>query len=98
MTSRRHFIAMLPLAAGASFAQAQASPLDPKDATAQSLGYVVDATQANKAKYPKYAAGQSCANCQLYTGAANAASGPCPIYPGKLVAAKGWCSTWVKKA
>ncbi|MFO1337412.1 MAG: high-potential iron-sulfur protein [Burkholderiaceae bacterium] len=100
MTSRRHFIALLPLAGGAALVRAQAPGpvLDPKDPQAAALGYVVDATKVDKAKYPKYAAGQACSNCQLYQGAANSAMGPCPIYQNKQVAAKGWCSAWAKKA
>ena len=60
-------------------------------------GYVPDATHVDRAKWPKYAPGQSCAGCALYQGAAGSASGPCPIYGGKLVAAKGWCDVFVKK-
>ena len=99
MTSRRRFISLVPLLGAATLARAQATPLvDPKDPTAQSLGYVADATKADKAKFPKYAAGQNCAGCALYQGKAGAASGPCPLYAGKAVEAKGWCSAWVKKA
>jgi hypothetical protein len=79
-------------------AQAQAGMLDPKDAQATALGYVPDATKADKAKYPKYAAGQACSGCQLYQGKAGDASGPCSLFQGKTVPAKAWCSAWVKKA
>jgi hypothetical protein len=58
---------------------------------------VADAATANKTKYPKYAADQKCANCQLYTGKPADASGPCAVFGGKLVPAKAWCSSWVKK-
>ena len=99
MTSRRRFIALVPLVGVAALAQAQApAPLDPKDAQAAALGYTPDATKVDKAKYPKYAPPQACGNCALYQGAATAAAGPCPIYQGKLVQAKGWCSAYVKKA
>ncbi|MFY9512790.1 MAG: high-potential iron-sulfur protein [Rubrivivax sp.] len=101
MSTRRRFVTLMPVAGtvllNARRAQAQAAALDPKDAQAVALGYAVDATKVDKAKYPKYAAGQTCAGCQLYGGAAGAASGPCPIYAGKQVAARGWCSAWVKK-
>ena len=53
---------------------------------------------ADKAKYPKYADGQKCANCQLFGGKAGDASGPCPLYAGKLVAAEGWCSAYTSKS
>ena len=100
MTSRRHFIALVPVLGAAALARAQAPapPVDPKDPQAAALGYVADATKADKVKFPKYAAGQACGTCALYQGQAGAASGPCPLYAGKSVAAKGWCSAWVKKA
>ena len=100
MTSRRRFISLVPLLGAATLARAQAAaPLvDPKDPTAVALGYVADATKADKVKFPKYAAGQACSGCALYQGKAGDAAGPCPLYAGKAVAAKGWCSAWVKKA
>ncbi len=100
MTSRRRFISLVPVLGVATLARAQApAPLvDPKDPQAAALGYTADATKADKAKFPKYAAGQACDNCALYQGKAGAASGPCPLYAGKSVAAKGWCSAWAKKA
>jgi hypothetical protein len=73
-------------------------PVDPKDPSAQGLGYTLDATKVDKAKFPKFAAGQNCANCQLFQGKPTDASGGCPIFPGKSVSAKAWCSAYVKKA
>ena len=75
-------------------AQAMVADADPQ---AVALGYKSDATKADKAKYPKYAAGQACSNCALYQGAAGSASGPCPLFAGKQVSAKGWCSAYAKK-
>ena len=100
MTSRRRFIAIVPLLGAAALTRAQAAaPLvDPKDPQATALGYTADATKVDKAKYPKYAAGQACSSCALYQGKAGDAAGPCPLYAGKAVAAKAWCSAWVKKA
>jgi hypothetical protein len=99
MNSRRQFIQILPLAgagllAGEAFAQAM---VDEKDATAASLGYVADATKADKTKYPKYAAGQACSGCALFQPKAGTPAGGCAIFPGKQVAAKGWCSAYAKK-
>lgn len=82
---------------GFTFAQG-AAPLSETDPQAQALGYKTDATKADKVKFPKYAAGQMCGNCQLYQGKPSDATGPCALFPNKLVAAKGWCSAWVKKA
>jgi hypothetical protein len=100
MTSRRRFISLVPLLGVATLVRAQApTPLvDPKDPTAMALGYVTDATRADKVKFPKYAPGQACGNCALYQGQPGAAAGPCPLYAGKSVEVKAWCSAWVKKA
>lgn len=79
-------------------AQTAMPMVDAKDAQALALGYVNDATHADKVKFKTYAAGNSCSNCGLYLGKAGDASGGCPLFSGKQVAAKGWCSAWVKKA
>ena len=99
MTSRRRFISLVPLLGAATLARAQAPAalVDPKDPQAVALGYAADATKVDKAKYPKYAAGQACSGCAVYQGKAGDPSGPCPLYAGKSVAAKGWCSAWVQK-
>ena len=86
------------IAGNAGKAAAQAARVDEKDAQAQSLGYKHDATKVDKAKFPKYVAVQTCANCTLYQGKPTDAWAGCPIFPGKQVAGKGWCSAYVKKA
>jgi hypothetical protein len=100
-SSRRSFILMtagfassLALSRGAL---ADAVPVSDSDATAQALGYNTDATKADKAKYPKYQAGQACSNCLFFQGKADDAAGSCQIYGGKQVNAKGWCSAYTKK-
>jgi len=102
MTTRRSFIQIIPIAGIAvlstQLAIAGVPELDRKDPQAAALGYVIDATKADKAKFPKYAAGQACGNCQLYQGKAGDASGPCAIFAGKSVQSKGWCSAYAKKA
>ncbi len=102
MESRRTFIRLAALSGvgvlAVRNALADAPVLDEKDPQAVALGYVADASKANKAKYPNYAAGQACANCQFYQGKAGSTMGPCPLYGGKQVAAKGWCSAYAKKA
>ena len=82
----------------AAIARAEAPLVDPKDPQAAALGYVADATAADKAKYAKYVAGQDCGNCALYQGAAGSVAGLCPLYAGKRVPAKAWCSAYAKKA
>ena len=103
MSTRRSFIQILPLAGALALCAkgvlaADATAVDPKDPQAAALGYVADATKADKAKFPKYAAGQQCSNCALYQGAPTSASAPCPIYGNKVVPAKAWCNVYVKKA
>lgn len=95
-----HSLAGAGLLASTRLVQAQAAaPLvQETDPQAVALGYKNDATKADKAKYPKYAAGQHCANCALYQGKATDAAGGCPLFAGKQVAAKAWCSAWAKKA
>jgi hypothetical protein len=100
MSTRRTFIQLVPVAGvglWASTAWSQAM-VDEKDATALSVGYVADAAKVDKAKHPKYAAGQACSACALYQGKAGATAGACPVFQGKQVSAKGWCSAFVKKA
>ncbi|WP_439587111.1 high-potential iron-sulfur protein [Hydrogenophaga sp.] len=103
-SNRRIF--MLQLAAGgsallAASVHAQTPPppmVTDRDATAAALGYTVDATKVDIKKYPKYARGQRCGNCQLYTGKVGEPAGACGIFPGKLVSANAWCSAYAQKA
>lgn len=101
MTSRRKFIVQLSLGSAAaviaSRAMADAGVVAETDAQAVSLGYKLDATKVDKTKFPKYAAGQTCANCMLYQGKAGDKLGPCPMFAGKQVTAAGWCNAWTKK-
>jgi len=100
--SRRRF---LKLAAGTAVAAALVSGLprvaraddlphvSESDPTAKALGYVEDASAT---KDPKHKAGDSCANCQFYSGGATG-YGPCQLFPGKAVSAKGWCISHTAK-
>jgi hypothetical protein len=97
--SRRVFLMTLAAsgAALATGANAQ-SLLDEKDAQAIALGYVADAARVDTKKYPKFVAGQNCANCALFQAKPGDKAGGCPLFAGKQVAAAGWCSAWAKKA
>jgi hypothetical protein len=79
-------------------ASADAALVQESDANAQALGYRTDASKVDRAKYPKFQAGQACANCQFFQGKAGDATAPCTIFAGKQVHVKGWCSAYVKKA
>lgn len=99
-STRRVFMMQIATAAGATLVAQQASAqamVAENDPQAVGVGYKADASKVDKAKFPKYAAGQNCAGCALYQGKAGAASGGCGLFPGKQVAAKGWCSAWAKK-
>jgi hypothetical protein len=103
MTTRRTLLHVVPavgvaLVAGPARAQANAKPVDEKEPQAVALGYVTDAKRVDKTKFPKYAAPQQCASCQLYQGAATAPTAPCAIFGGRPVAGPGWCSAYVAKA
>lgn len=101
MTSRREFIVKVSLSgaalAAAGHGQSQAAMVAENDPQAAGLGYKADAAKVDKAKFPKYAAGQTCDSCALFQGKPADAAGGCPIFAGKQVTAKGWCSAWVKK-
>jgi len=76
-------------------AQALVAENDPQ---ATAMGYKADASKVDKAKQPKFAAGQNCGNCALFQGKASDAAGGCPLFAGKKVATKGWCSAYNKRA
>jgi hypothetical protein len=97
--SRRIFLMTLAASGAALSSRAQAQAmLDEKDPQAAALGYVADAKRVDAKKFPRFAAGQNCANCSLYVGKPGDKAGGCKILPGKQVAAAGWCSAWAKKA
>ena len=107
MITRRRLLHWIPAAGAAgtlapiadrAASQASAAPmLSEADPQAKSLGYVTDAQRVDKAKFPKYAAGQHCAVCQLYQGPTSAPAAPCTLFAGKQVAGPGWCSAFVPK-
>lgn len=78
---------------GAAFADT-ANALSETDPAAQALGYKEDASKVDKAKFPSYAPGQTCANCSLYQGKATDAYGGCTLFGTKQVAGRGWCSSY----
>lgn len=103
MSNRRQFLKSVPIMVAAAsavgvsgLAYAQAT-VEENDTHAISLGYKIDTTKVDKAKYPKHDASQYCGNCALYQGG-TASTGRCPLFAGKVVENKGWCSAWAKKA
>ena len=69
---------------------------------AQAMGYVLDATKVDTAKFPKRAgdagAKQFCNNCALFAGEVDAETAPCSIFQNRPVRGAGWCNAWVAKA
>jgi High potential iron-sulfur protein len=99
--ARRTFVKSFALgAAGGLFAarssQGADSPakLDVKDPAAVALGYVENAAQVDRKKYPAYVNGSNCDNCLQLQGKAGESYRPCGLFPGKLVSVGGWCSGW----
>jgi hypothetical protein len=85
--------------AGVELARAQEAMLLESQAQARNVGYRADATTVERASFPKYAPGQTCASCQMFRlrpGATD--TGPCAIFPGKLVSGRGWCDAYIGKA
>jgi hypothetical protein len=97
LLSRRRLIQIAPLL-GAGLVQAQSQQLlQEDDDEAKATGYRADAVKVDKGKFPKYAPGQTCANCSLYAPDGDKPSGGCALFYGKDVLAKGWCNAWEKK-
>lgn len=101
VSNRRCFMLQAVTAAGVGLLVTEASAqamVDEKDPQAVGVSYKADATKVDKAKAPKFAAGQNCSNCALYQGKPGSTAGGCPLFAGKQVAAKGWCTAYSKKA
>ena len=101
-SSRRTFLISSLGAASALALSRQAIAAAPlvsvSDPTATALGYVLNASTVNKAKYPDYAAGQTCSNCTYYQGKPTDATAPCTMFGGKQVEGAGWCNVYQKRA
>jgi High potential iron-sulfur protein len=71
--------------------------LDPKDPTAQALGFVTDAKSVDATANPTYKSTQKCGTCAQFQGKPTDASAGCNIFAGKSVPAGGWCKVWAQK-
>jgi hypothetical protein len=95
--SRRVF--MLQLVAGGSalalgrlsVAEEAKAVLTEDDAYAKSMGFRLDTTKVDQAKYPKHTPEQKCSECQLFSGEPGEALGPCSFFGKRLVPVDGWC-------
>lgn len=101
--SRRNFLrgavagaAMIPLVQLDARRAHAAERVSPDDPTAKALGYVENASNANRTdKAGTPASEQQCNNCALFMGEGDYA--PCTLFQGREVAAGGWCTAWVPK-
>lgn len=102
--ARRKFIQLSAAAAGCAVSPIRPShaadlpQLSEDDPMAISMKYTHDASSVDPASRPNPAEVQTCANCSLVQGDANASWVPCQIFPGKVVNANGWCTVWAPKA
>jgi hypothetical protein len=107
--NRRNFL-KLGMSAGGSALALSAIPINlvaadevtEDEPLAQAMGYVLDASTVDTAKFPKRAgeagAKQFCNNCALYAGEADAETAPCSIFQNRPVRGAGWCNAWVAKS
>ncbi len=109
LINRRNFL-KLGVTAGGSALALSAIPINlvagdevsEDEPLAQAMGYVMDASTVDTAKFPKRAgdagAKQFCNNCALYSGEADAETAPCSIFQNRPVRGAGWCNAWVAKS
>jgi len=74
------------------------TPLDPTDPTAQSLGFVPDASKVAANANPTFKSSQRCGVCMQYRGKPSDATAGCSIYSGHSVPSGGWCRAFVQHA
>jgi hypothetical protein len=100
--SRRRFIItvvnLVPVAGLSRLANAAADALPESDPSAAALGYRVDASKVDKAKFPKFMTGQSCSNCQFYQGGASDEMAGCLLFGARRVPGTGWCSGYTHRS
>lgn len=94
---RRRTLAALPVIAILPVAVRAQGGVDEKSDKAKQFAYVADAKKVDKAKQPRYAPGQTCANCALYQGKPADKTGGCALFAPQQVAGPGWCNAWAKK-
>lgn len=87
--------AMTRMSAGTAWAADD--QLDPESAQAKALGYHHHYSEVDQSRWPRFAEGQICANCQLAQGDLTADWMGCSIFPGKQVANEGWCNAYVRR-
>jgi High potential iron-sulfur protein len=89
---------VIPALSRADARAPELTPLDPKDSTAQSLGFVPDASKVAANANPTFKPGQHCGVCMQYQGKSSDSAAGCSIYPGHSVPSAGWCSAFAQRA
>ena len=77
--------------------QKPAVKLTEDDAYAKSMGFKLDTTAVDQAKYPKHSVDQHCSKCQLYKGKEGDPEGPCSFFGNRIVPVNGWCRNFKAK-
>jgi High potential iron-sulfur protein len=89
---------VIPALGAADARAAGLTPLDPTDPTAQSLGFVPDASKVDASANFTFKSGQHCGVCMQYQGKQSDATAGCSIYPGHSVPSRGWCSAFAQRS
>jgi hypothetical protein len=89
---------VIPALSAADARAAGLTPLDPTDATAQSLGFVPNASKVAANANPSFKPGQHCGVCMQYQGKSSDTTAGCSIYPGHSVPSAGWCGAFAQRA
>lgn len=103
-TNRRVFVihaiagtASLGVAAGARAEDPRPTEqVKETDAYPKSMGFKLNTSNVDKAKFPRHTAEQKCSECQLFSGKAGEALGPCSFFK-RLVPPDGWCRNFKPK-
>jgi hypothetical protein len=70
-----------------------ADKLSPTDPYAKAMGFKLNTTEVDQAKYPRHTTEQACHNCQLWNGG-TADMGNCSFFNDALTPKNGWCKNF----
>jgi hypothetical protein len=86
------------LAIGSPNITLAADKLSPTDPYAKAMGFKLNTTEVDQAKYPRHTEEQACHSCQLWNGG-TAELGNCSFFNDAITPKNGWCKNFkVKKA
>jgi hypothetical protein len=88
---------VIPALGGEYATAAGLTPLDPTDSTAQSLGFVPNASTVDPGANPTFKSGQHCGVCMQYQGKESDSTAGCSIYSGHSVPSGGWCRAFAQR-